>query len=839
MATSQSDTNSIQIKEQKLSSQRFNRRRKVFAAAVAIVFIGVISLPEIARHAAERWLNQQQGIHADIVDVDINIFTGTVAVHDLQVTSHGETVLCAKLLRVQMDYLPLFEHHVSLKQLQLSNGLVIIDNPAHDTITVAGFPLAAAQQQSKASAQKNTPWGINSGDISIANFNIDYRPGNNHCNIAINQLQLAPLISWQAEQPGPVHADISVNGNPLVIDGALQPFSRRLRVESRIKIDKFAVASVAALLGNYGIGEAGGHLSTDLHLSLIGRDKQHPLNLRINGTATGKKLHANTTALWLDNGNFNWEGKLTLDLAKQQKLHISNSLTITALSARLPEQALKIDAQHGQWRGIIESNNSTGSALHINGDIALRAVQIDDQRRQRHMLQLATLDATGLDITATANRFATLNVTGLRALQRPDNATPDYAVALRQGQLKQFSRTAGGDIAIDSINLDELAIGISRSGDGIMDISTWLDNNDQNGANTNDSVNTETTADQPEATAKPGLTIGTIHLNNSSLHFADFSTPTPVRIPLQHIALTVTGIDSHQPQRRCKIAYESIIGNHGAVQLQGDLTPYAASVNADLHGYIHNLNLPMVSPYAEQRLGLGIQQGQFSIDFKAPISNNRLNMSNAVNLHRLKMVALTAAAAQRAQDNLGMPLDMALALLRDGNGDITLDLPVQGDLSQPDFRLGPAMRVALAAAVKKTLMLTLAPFSILSSAGEMIGIGGNLTFKPLPFPPGSAELPADTAKYLQSIAALLRDRPQLTLALCGRVTSADNAKAAPGQPAPAPLTARQIRTLAHKRALAVKNTLLRLAAVKPSQLLLCRAGNQLASGEPRVDITLE
>ena len=838
MATSQSDTNSAQIKEQKLSSQRFNRRRKIFAAAVAIVFIGVISLPEIARYAAERWLNQQQGIHADIVDVDINLFTGTVAVHDLQVTSHGETVLCAKLLRAQMDYLPLFEHHFSLKQLELSDGLVIIDNPAPDTITVAGFPLAAAQQQGEASAQKNTPWGINSGDISIANFNIDYRPGNNHCNIAINQLRLAPQISWQAEQPGPVHADISVNGNPLIIDGALQPFSRRFRVESTIKIDKFDVASVAALLGNYGISEARGHLSTDLHLNMTGRDKQHPLNLRIDGAVTGEKLHANTTSLWLDNGNFNWEGNLALDLAEQQRLHISNKLTITALTARLPEQALKIDTQHGQWHGTIETNNSTGNALHINGDIALRTVQIDDQRRQRHMLQLATLDATGLDIAATANRFATLSATGLRALQRPDSATPDYAVALHQGQVKQFSRTANGEIAIDSINLDKLAIGISRSSDGIMDISTWLDN-DKNDVNTNDNVNTETAADQPEATAKPGLTIGTIHLNNSSLQFADFSTPTPVHIPLQDVALTVASIDSHQPQRRCKIALKSTIGNHGALQLQGDVTPFATSVNADLHGYIHNLNLPMVSPYAEQRLGLGIQQGQFSIDFKAPISNNRLNMSSTVNLHRLKMVTLTAEAAQRAQGNLGMPLNMALALLRDGNGDITLDLPVQGDLSQPDFRLGPAMRVALAAAAKKTLMLTLAPFGILSSAGELIGIGGNLTFKPLPFPPGSAKLPADTAKYLQSIAALLRDRPQLTLALCGRVTSADNAKAAPGQPAPAPLTARQIRTLAHKRALAVKNTLLRLAAVKPSQLLLCRAGNQLASGEPRVDITLE
>jgi hypothetical protein len=103
---------------------------------------------------------------------------------------------------------------------------------------------------------------------------------------------------------------------------------------------------------------------------------------------------------------------------------------------------------------------------------------------------------------------------------------------------------------------------------------------------------------------------------------------------------------------------------------------------------------------------------------------------------------------------------LAVALLKDRNGVIQLDLPVGGSLDDPQFSIGGVVFRALVNLIAK---IVTSPFALLGSLG---GHSEELAY--VEFSPGSATLdPAADAK-IQSIAKALVDRPALKLDVAGR-----------------------------------------------------------------------
>ena len=107
---------------------------------------------------------------------------------------------------------------------------------------------------------------------------------------------------------------------------------------------------------------------------------------------------------------------------------------------------------------------------------------------------------------------------------------------------------------------------------------------------------------------------------------------------------------------------------------------------------------------------------------------------------------------------------LAVALLKDRNGVINLDLPVGGSLDDPQFSVGGIVFRALVNLIVKVIT---APFALL---GSLAGHGEELAY--IEFTPGSATLdPAGDGK-VQSIAKALTDRPALNLDVAGRIDPA-------------------------------------------------------------------
>jgi hypothetical protein len=106
-------------------------------------------------------------------------------------------------------------------------------------------------------------------------------------------------------------------------------------------------------------------------------------------------------------------------------------------------------------------------------------------------------------------------------------------------------------------------------------------------------------------------------------------------------------------------------------------------------------------------------------------------------------------------DAIHLPFKIAVALLKDRNGVIDLDLPMTGSLDDPKFSIWPIVWKVLLNVIVKAAT---APFALL---GHLFGGGEHMNI--VEFAPASAELDQPAKNQLVSLVKGLTERPQIKL----------------------------------------------------------------------------
>jgi hypothetical protein len=123
--------------------------------------------------------------------------------------------------------------------------------------------------------------------------------------------------------------------------------------------------------------------------------------------------------------------------------------------------------------------------------------------------------------------------------------------------------------------------------------------------------------------------------------------------------------------------------------------------------------------------------------------------------HKIVVNQLQLGAAVASPDATSLPVKLAIALLKDRNGVIDLDLQVSGNLDDPQFRLGPIIWKVVVNLIMKVVT---SPFALL---GSLFGGGEEISY--IDFAAGSAVLDASPRAKLQTLAKALDSRPALNL----------------------------------------------------------------------------
>jgi hypothetical protein len=195
----------------------------------------------------------------------------------------------------------------------------------------------------------------------------------------------------------------------------------------------------------------------------------------------------------------------------------------------------------------------------------------------------------------------------------------------------------------------------------------------------------------------------------------------------------------------------------GPVDITGHINPFNETGTNDLKIAAKNVDLTPTSPYSSKFAGYRITQGKLNLDLAYDLVGRKLKSKNVITLDQF-----TFGEKVESPDATHLPVRLAIAILKDRNGQIVLDVPIEGSLDDPQFSIGKVVTRAVLNILEK---VATSPFSLL---GAVLGGGGEeLSYQD--FVPGSAVLLPANKQKLDSLVKGLYERPSLQLEIAGSI----------------------------------------------------------------------
>lgn len=360
-------------------------------------------------------------------------------------------------------------------------------------------------------------------------------------------------------------------------------------------------------------------------------------------------------------------------------------------------------------------------AITLSGGLSVERLGLVDGARSEELAGFTSLALTGLKV-ATAPRLAV-------SVDELNLASPYARVVVN---------------ADKSINLVALA---KTSDVPVVEPAV--------SSTTKPGVQTPSTDAAPLPSAPgPKIEIARVVVSGGDFSFSDGSVAPQLRVALNQFGGTVTGLSSENLARG-EVDLRGMVDGAGPVVIVGKLDPLGASKFVDLKLDFKNVDLVPLSPYVGKFAGYELARGKLVVDAKFLLDGKKIVATNVVTLNQF-----TFGAATASPEATKLPVRLGVALLKDTDGKIVIDLPVEGSLDDPSFRIG---RVVLRVVVNLLTKAAASPFALV---GSMFGGGGDeLAFQE--FAPGASILLATEAAKLDTLLKALTNRPALSLGLEG------------------------------------------------------------------------
>lgn len=250
------------------------------------------------------------------------------------------------------------------------------------------------------------------------------------------------------------------------------------------------------------------------------------------------------------------------------------------------------------------------------------------------------------------------------------------------------------------------------------------------------------------------LAIGGIDIVDGSANFADFSLTPDFATAIQQLNGRIGTLDNRS-SRPATVDVRGKVDRYAPVSIQGHLTPFSPLEQLDIATRFQRVELTTLTPYAGKFAGYKIRKGRLNLDLHYRIAKGRLDADNQVLLEDLQLGERVDSPS--ATD---LPVRLAVALLKDSQGNIDIALPVRGDLNDPQFSVAPIVWQTLRNLVLRAVQ---APFKLLAGLVD----GGEEALDSVPFAAGSSELDEAARANLARLAKALQQRPELRLEVEG------------------------------------------------------------------------
>ena len=269
----------------------------------------------------------------------------------------------------------------------------------------------------------------------------------------------------------------------------------------------------------------------------------------------------------------------------------------------------------------------------------------------------------------------------------------------------------------------------------------------------------------PTPPGRPVMRVNRVELVQAQLDFADASLVRPAATRITDLSGELTGLSSVE-MAKGRASLRGKANGSGSLVIEGDFNPLGQPAYTDLRIDFDRIDLSPLDGYVSHYAGYALQRGRLTLDIDFKLQDRRISSESVATLD-----GFTLGSKVISPDATTLPLPLALKLLRDAKGQIVLDIPVAGELDDPEFRIGRVVWRVIGNLLTKAAT---APFGLL---GSLVGGSASEDLAEQSFAAAQSELNEAAIQKLDTLAAALTDRPDLTLGIRGEYEPESDAKA--------------------------------------------------------------
>ena len=454
----------------------------------------------------------------------------------------------------------------------------------------------------------------------------------------------------------------------------------------------------------------------------------HQIDLAVQdySTSPGSRCRAQGTCTIDSSGSVAVEGEMGFKPpVSDLQLHIRNA--DLRLLQPYVNAAAKLDIARGtadvEGRLQLDMEAKAGPQSRFTGAVTARRLRVTDRVLHQDFLRWETLHLGGVRSEAKPDFLNVDEIVATRAYARVV-VGPDRRTNIQNAML---ASTAVDSTGVQGASADAAAAAVVVAGGDLL-----------------------SAAAAPAAKAPIPARIGLVRIVDSAAYFADLSLTPAFATGIEQLNGSVTGLSSEK-LTRATVQIDGKVDKYAPVSISGEVNLLSGVPYTDLALRFEGIELTSFTPYSGRFAGYTIERGKLNLDLKYVVENRQLQGENKIFLDQLTLGSKTGSP-----DATSLPIRFAIALLKDRNGNIDLDVPVEGSLDDPHFSI---MRIVWKVLKNLIVKAVTSPFKLI---GALVG-GEDKELGHVEFVAGTDSLTAETRSRLDALRKGLIEKQELRL----------------------------------------------------------------------------
>ena len=304
---------------------------------------------------------------------------------------------------------------------------------------------------------------------------------------------------------------------------------------------------------------------------------------------------------------------------------------------------------------------------------------------------------------------------------------------------------------IEKMTVDNLWLNARRNVEGIINITNI--HRPQKNVKQQDNSQSEQSGPKQNQSDLISVNLKHFQVNSADIMYTDYAVNPRYKMQIAPLDIDIKGL-STVVNSRAEIALNAKLNKFAPLTLKGSVNLLSDTLYTNFNLRLNDIQMSDMTPYSGTFIGREIDQGKLNLNINYVIEEEQLRAENTVFIDQLEL-----GNNVKSKQATNLPIGLAVSLLKDSNQEIHIDMPISGNLNDPEFSYGQLVWQTFGNLIVKAVS---SPFSLLAGLVDSDDDLGAINFGA-----GSSELEEKMVKRLELLAQALKKRPELQLSITG------------------------------------------------------------------------